>query len=150
MSMKMLDPKTFPRPPALEKVAVQLLVKWPGGSTIAETTNGYRALETYHPPTYYIPRSDVKVDLAPTARSSYCEWKGRANYFSITDPSGTEVRDRVWTYEDPTPSFKDIAGYLSFYTGPWECYVDGEKGMAGESAMLIPALADHCPVEPQP
>ena len=33
----------------------------------------------------------------------------------------------MWTYERPTEGFKDIKDHLSFYAGPWECYVDGEK-----------------------
>lgn len=142
----MLDPKTFPRPPALEKVAAHLLVKWPGssGGTIAETRNSYRVLETYHPPTYYIPRSDCKVDLTPTNRASFCEWKGRAKYFSIETPNENgEVPDRIWTYENPTGRFKDLAGFLSFYTGPWECYVDGEQGMP-ISLLHSNTFAVHC------
>ena len=141
----MLDPKTFPRPPALEKVAAHLLVKWPGasGGAIAETRNGFRVLETYHPPTYYIPRSDCKVDLDPTSRASFCEWKGRAKYFKINEPGGGEVKDRIWTYENPTSRFKDIAGYLSFYTGPWECYVDGEQGKPSEQIGSWNSLIFH-------
>lgn len=33
----------------------------------------------------------------------------------------------MWTYERPTEGFRDIKDHLSFYAGPWECYVDGEK-----------------------
>ena len=39
----------------------------------------------------------------------------------------TVVRNRIWSYESPTPGFVPIRGYLSFYVGPWDCYVDGEK-----------------------
>jgi len=38
------------------------------------------------------------------------------------------IKNKIWSYEDPTPGFKGIKGYLSFYANaPWECYVDGEK-----------------------
>ena len=37
------------------------------------------------------------------------------------------VKDRIWSYESPTEGFKGIDGFLSFYAGPWECFVDGEK-----------------------
>lgn len=58
-----------------------------------------------------------------------CEWKGRARYFAVRDPrGGDEVRDRVWMYEGPLERFRGIDGFVSFYTGPWECYVDGERG----------------------
>lgn len=128
----MLDPRTFPRPPALQRLTKHVLIKWPGasGATIAESRNAYWVLETYHPPTYYIPRTDVQADLQPTSRSTYCEWKGAAKYWSIKDPgSGKNVDNRCWSYEKPTSGFADIKGYLSFYSEPWECYVDGEKGI---------------------
>jgi len=37
------------------------------------------------------------------------------------------VPDRIWSYERPTAAFEEIRGYLSFYAGPWECFVDGER-----------------------
>jgi Domain of unknown function (DUF427) len=37
------------------------------------------------------------------------------------------VKDRVWSYESPNEAYKDIKGYVSFYAGPWECFVDGEE-----------------------
>jgi uncharacterized protein (DUF427 family) len=86
-------------------------------------------LETHHPPTYYLPPSSLKVKLETTSNSSWCEWKGRAQYYSIENPSksGEVVKNRIWSYETPTSGFKDIKSYLSFYAGPWDCYVDGEK-----------------------
>ncbi|MCJ1327241.1 hypothetical protein MMC10_003909 [Thelotrema lepadinum] len=73
-----------------------------------------------------------------------CEWKGAATYWDLsllpppspsssTAPSNTEsssstpVRSRIWSYESPTPGFTSIKGYLSFYAGPWQCFVDGEE-----------------------
>ena len=38
------------------------------------------------------------------------------------------VKDRIWPYENPTEGFKALKGYVSFYAGPWECFVDGEEG----------------------
>ena len=37
------------------------------------------------------------------------------------------VKGRIWSYEQPTRDFESIRGYLSFYAGPWDCYVDGER-----------------------
>lgn len=37
------------------------------------------------------------------------------------------MKDRIWGYNNPVPDFKALSGYKSFYAGPWECYVDGEK-----------------------
>lgn len=80
--------------------------------------------------TYYIPRHAIspQVSLTITPRKSLCEWKGVATYYSIKNPSdGSEVVDRVWSYESPTPSFGEITGYISLYAGPWDCFIDGEK-----------------------
>lgn len=125
----MLDPKTFPRPPSLSRIQKHILIKWPGpaGSIIAETRNASWVLETFHPPTYYIPRSDVKAELRKTARSTFCEWKGAATYWAVKDGSGNEVENRIWSYESPSARFEGIKGDLCFYVGPWECFVDGEK-----------------------
>lgn len=71
----------------------------------------------------------MKVALEKTSRTSMCEWKGKATYYEIANPTKPDerVKNRIWSYDSPTPGFKDIKGYLSFYAGPWDCYVDGEK-----------------------
>jgi len=80
-------------------------------------------------PAYYLPPHSLLPPLLPSPHTSVCEWKGPATYHHIADPSGGEViKNKIWSYEDPTPGFKGIKGYLSFYANaPWECYVDGEK-----------------------
>ncbi|KAH8169312.1 hypothetical protein LIA77_11438 [Sarocladium implicatum] len=79
-------------------------------------------------PAYYLPPSSMKLDLIPNSRKTWCEWKGAATYYSVTDPeSGHKVQNRIWSYDNPTSGFEPIKGYLSFYADPWECFVDGEK-----------------------
>ncbi|PQE15814.1 hypothetical protein CJF30_00006214 [Rutstroemia sp. NJR-2017a BBW] len=126
-----LNVQNFPRPPLLEKTPRHLLVKHQG-HTIADTKDAYWVLETYHSPTYYLPKSCVTLPLKPTTKSTFCEYKGWATYYSISLPSDdqgdeTEVSNRIWSYETPTEKYKDIKGYVSFYAGPWECFVDGEE-----------------------
>lgn len=75
---------------------------------------------------YYIPPSSVKIPLVNTGRQSYCEWKGMAAYFSLSVGDKT-VANRIWSYPQPTKGFEPIRDYLSFYAGPWDCFVDGEK-----------------------
>lgn len=76
---------------------------------------------------YYLPKSAISIPLTATKRSTFCEWKGWATYYNIKSPSNNEeVSNRIWSYEDPTPGYKDIKSYVSFYAGPWDCYVDGE------------------------
>ena len=70
----------------------------------------------------------MRVALAKTSRSTWCEWKGAATYHSIKSPTdGKIVSDRIWSYPNPTKGFEPIRDHLSFYCGPWDCYVDNEK-----------------------
>ena len=112
----------YPRPPRLEPVATVLRVVV-GGVTVAETEHGHRVLETSHPPTYYIPKDDVRLDLLEaTPGGSLCEWKGRAQYWTLTGPR--RIERVAWSYPDPTPSFRAIADALAFYASKVDaCHV---------------------------
>ncbi|KAK1255718.1 hypothetical protein MKX07_007977 [Trichoderma sp. CBMAI-0711] len=120
-----LNVQSFPRPPRLEKTSRHLRITHKDVE-IADTHDAYWMLETHHPPTYYLPPSSIKAPLKPTSRSSWCEWKGAATYYSISLPDGA-VSNRIWSYNSPTPGFEPLRGYLSFYAGPWDCFVDGER-----------------------
>ncbi|HEX2193013.1 MAG TPA: DUF427 domain-containing protein [Acidimicrobiales bacterium] len=116
----------YPRPPRLEAVRRQVEVIH-GGQTIALTLEPLRVLETSHPPVYYLPRDSVVPGvLVPTGRTSFCEFKGVASYFTVT--MGDAVApDAAWTYERPAPGYEPMAGYVSFYPERVEvCLVDGE------------------------
>lgn len=123
-----LNPLNFPRPPTCERTTRHLIVQW-HGHTIADTNEAYWVLETHHPPTYYLPPSSLKVSFLPSSHQSYCEWKGMATYHNLMNPENRNeiVKDRIWSYGKPTARFTEIKDYLSFYAGPWDCYVDGEK-----------------------
>jgi len=109
----------YPRPPALDRVALRLRVVL-GGETVADTTRGYRVCETHHAPTYYIPPEDVAPGaLRPAGGGSFCEWKGRAAYWDVTGGGSTAPR-AAWSYPAPTGAFGPIAGYLAFYPGAME------------------------------
>ncbi|KAG9242810.1 hypothetical protein BJ878DRAFT_513704 [Calycina marina] len=120
-----LNVQSFPRPPLLEHTPRYLQIKCQN-QVIADTKDAFWVLETYHSPTYYLPLKDISIELKKTQKSTFCEWKGWATYYSIS-LNGEEVKDRIWSYEDPTPRFKDLKGYVSFYVGPWDCFVDGEE-----------------------
>ncbi|MEJ7653122.1 MAG: DUF427 domain-containing protein, partial [Chloroflexia bacterium] len=62
----------YPRPPRVEESDRRVVVMF-GGEKVADTVRARRVLETSHPPVYYIPRDDVRMDLlSATARSSFC------------------------------------------------------------------------------
>jgi len=117
----------YPRPPRLEKVCARLRVIF-NHQTIADTTSGYRVLETSHPPVYYFPPEDIAQPyLQAAAGSSWCEFKGRAKYWSL-DVEGKRTDNAGWSYPSPSPAFTDIAGYLAFYASRVdECWVDDER-----------------------
>ena len=58
-----------------------------------------------------------------------CEWKGVATYYSMMSPinASETIQNRIWSYNEPTKAFEPIKGYLAFYAGPWDCFVDGEQ-----------------------
>jgi uncharacterized protein (DUF427 family) len=121
----------YPRPPRLEPVAARLTVVL-GGETIADTTRGYRVLETSHPPNYYFPPSDVVPGALERAKgASFCEWKGRAHYFSVHGGHGDArvvVHEGAWGYDEPSEAFRAITGYVAFYASRMDaCFVDGEQ-----------------------
>ncbi|CZT16350.1 uncharacterized protein RCC_02193 [Ramularia collo-cygni] len=126
MSSTKLNPKNFPRPPLCERTSRHLQIKWKG-EVVADTKDceggAFWVLETFHPPTYYISPSALKMPIEKSSsRSTYCEWKGNATYWDIAG-----VKGKCWSYENPSDRFKGIKDYLSFYAAPWDCYVDGEK-----------------------
>lgn len=99
-----------------------------GGVTLADTTQALRLLETSHPPGWYLPPADVRMDLLEAASGqSFCEWKGVAHYFDVA------VDDRrferaAWVYPAPTGGYDALGGYLSFYPGRVDaCFVDDER-----------------------
>jgi uncharacterized protein (DUF427 family) len=117
----------YPRPPRLEPCAKRIRVVC-DGVTVADTTRAYRVLETSHPPSYYIPPSDVLMEnLSTEVGESWCEWKGRGRYYSIAVGDRRTTR-AAWYYPDPTGCFAAIKDYIAFYAGRVDaCFVDDER-----------------------
>jgi len=122
----------YPRPPRLERIGYPLRIEF-AGEVIAETTKAHRILETSHPPTYYIPQSDIRMDLlVPAGGGSFCEFKGKAKYFSI-EAGGRTAERAAWCYMDPSHAYVDIAEDLSFYASSVDaCFVNGVQVNAQE------------------
>lgn len=120
----------YPRPPRLEATTKHLKIIF-NGEVIAETTRAYRVLETSHPPVYYIPQEDIRMEfLAPTRQRSFCEFKGEAVYWDIT-VGQSKSHNAAWSYPRPTRGFESIAGHLAFYASRVDsCLVDGEEVQA--------------------
>lgn len=106
----------YPRPARREPTS-RLPVVICGGEAIAQTCQGYRVLETSHPPGYDIPTRDWRDGaLSPAAGASLCEWKGRARYFDVRAGDSTAPTAASGDPE-PTPRFAAIADCVSGYPG---------------------------------
>lgn len=117
----------YPRPPRLERSTRRVRVVL-GGETIVDTTRCWRVLETWHPPSWYIPAEDFAAGtLVPATGRSFCEWKGEAAYFDLF--AGTVRAARAaWSYAAPTAAFAPIAGHVALYAGRVDaCFVDDER-----------------------
>jgi uncharacterized protein (DUF427 family) len=122
----------FPRPPVIEKVTEKVLVKYLD-KTMVDTQHVLAVLETASPPTYYIPREDVDLDMLIKipGKSSFCEWKGQATYWGLKEDNNRPV---AWSYANPLEEFEELKDYLAFYPQHLECFV-GEspvKAQPGE------------------
>ena len=106
----MTEGHTITIEPAGEHVAVLV-----DGETIAESDRAVVLRETGCPPRYYLPRDDIRGELlTPTDRSSTCQFKGQASYWSVK--VGDTVHDNIaWAYEEPIPRSEDIRGLVAFY-----------------------------------
>jgi uncharacterized protein (DUF427 family) len=106
----------YPRPPRIEAVRDRIRVVV-DGVVVADSRRAVRVLETSHPPTYYVPREDVRTDLlSPGHGRTVCEWKGVATYHALTI-GDRHIDDVAWSYEEPSQGFAAIAGHLAFYPG---------------------------------
>ena len=121
----------YPRPPAvrpcLRRVRIEL-----GGEVIADSTHALRVLETSHPPTIYLPPTDVRGDLLEEsrARSTWCEFKGAAHYLDAVI-GGRRVAAVGWSYREPSPSYEALRDHVAFYPGRVDAaWMDDERVQA--------------------
>ena len=67
--------------------------------------------------------------LTVERKTSHCEWKGAATYWTVAVP-GHVLTSAAWSYQQPSAPFSSIRGYLAFYPGRLECFVDDERVIA--------------------
>lgn len=95
------------------------------GVTVADTTQPRLLFETNLPVRYYLPKTDVRMDLLrPTDTHSECPYKGTAHYYDLV-VDRTTYEDFVWWYPTTTIEAAKIAGYACFYNEKVDLYVDG-------------------------
>ena len=66
---------------------------------------------------HYFPVDAVAEDcLEESATTSFCPWKGTANYHSLKVGGETNA-DAAWYYADPKPAASQIKGRIAFWKG---------------------------------
>ncbi len=66
---------------------------------------------------HYFPRASVHAEyLRPSETTSFCAWKGTANYFTLS-VSGKANADAAWYYAEPKEAAKRIRGRVAFWKG---------------------------------
>lgn len=139
MNMKRIKPKVgqesvwdYPRPPRVEEVSKHVRIIF-NGTVIADTNQAKRVLETSHPPVYYIPPQDIKMEfLHQLPQTTYCEFKGQAGYYTIK-VDDKEAPAAAWFYPNPVPGYESLKDHVAFYPSKMEaCYVGDEQVQAQE------------------
>jgi uncharacterized protein (DUF427 family) len=117
----------YPRPPRVEPTSRRIQVTF-NGLVVADTTSAKRVVETSHPPVYYIPPEDVRLDVLRAAGGpTHCEWKGQASYYDLVVGDRT-VERAAWTYPDPAPAYAALRDHVAFYPELMDgCTVDGVR-----------------------
>ena len=97
------------------------------GVTLAESTQPRILFETGLPPRYYLPKTDVRMDLlVPTDKETHCPYKGKSGYYSA--PHSADMgKDVAWWYPTPLPESQKIAGLVAFYDEHVDVFIDGDK-----------------------
>ncbi|MEV0622744.1 DUF427 domain-containing protein [Nonomuraea sp. NPDC050404] len=92
------------------------------GVTVADSRNPHLLFETGLPTRYYLPKTDVRLDLLEhTDTVTHCPYKGTAQYWSVNGK-----KDLAWSYRTPLPESTKVAGLVAFYDEKLDVYVDGE------------------------
>ena len=117
----------YPRPPDLVRSQQPVLVR-ALGEVLAESGGCLRVLETFHPPTVYLPPEAMRLELLqPAAGRSVCEWKGVARYYDVV-VGERRLSRAVWSYPEPTRPFAALAGWFALYPALMDgCWLDGER-----------------------
>jgi len=82
------------------------------GAILAETDD-YEEVEGN---IYFPPSALNEAYFKPSDKTTYCGWKGEANYFTL-EVNGQTNPDAAWVYREPKDAASHIKGYVAFWGG---------------------------------
>ena len=66
---------------------------------------------------HYFPSSAVRDEFfSATEHTTYCPWKGTANYYSLT-VGGETNENAAWCYAEPMEAANNIRDRIAFWNG---------------------------------
>jgi uncharacterized protein (DUF427 family) len=85
------------------------------GGIVADSERALTLQEAGYAPVHYFPPEEVHFErLEPTDHTTWCPYKGEADYHSI--PAGGERSvNAAWRYRVAFPAVSRIAGHIAFY-----------------------------------
>ena len=96
------------------------------GQVLAQSSRPMLLFETMLPTRYYLPREDIRAELIPSDKRTYCAYKGQASYWSVPVGGGLHT-DIAWTYPDPLHDALNVRGLIAFFNERVDLVVDGER-----------------------
>ena len=82
------------------------------GTVIAESDDTV-VVEGNH---YFPAEALADGHFEPSAKTSWCPWKGTASYFDL-EVEGQVNKDAAWYYPTPKDAAKEITGRVAFWKG---------------------------------
>ena len=89
------------------------------GQTVAETSHGYVVHERGLPDRYYVPRADIRAELAPGVGQGTCPWKGEWKHLDVA-LGGTKIANGAWTYFATKPVTDVAKDFIAFYESKFD------------------------------
>lgn len=88
-----------------------------GTTSLAENAGAAIVREHTYPDAFYVNRSDIDMKfLERSNHTTWCPYKGLANYFHVIGADNSRLENAVWTYESPFDHIAIIRDRLGFYT----------------------------------
>lgn len=82
-------------------------------NTVLAESNDTVVIENNH----YFPIESVNMAyLTESETTTFCPWKGTANYYNITVDAAIN-HDAAWYYDSPKSAAKEIKGRVAFWNG---------------------------------